>query len=715
MSRSPFTRPACLRFMLRTGLLFLAFLFLPVQADTESNPDDIHTAPHIEVSLVSEVETIEAGTPFQVAVRLVPDEGWHTYWRNPGDSGLPTRVDWTLPAGGEAGPIQWPYPERIDYQGLINYGYHGETLLLTRITPPREINPGDTFPIRADVHWLICKDVCIPGSGSVATTLKIASDPPQPGPWADRFAAARARLPQSADIDTANFYLDENLVMEVTGADFSINAGDKIQFFPIDPDLVVNAVEPRIQYRDGRLLIRTAGNPDYTGPVPEQLNGLLVIDDGKNPRAVRFTASAGASPIDFPAQRIGQRGGGFLFILLLAFTGGILLNLMPCVFPVLSIKILSLIKSGTHDRLQRKLHGLAYTSGILASILVFAGVLLGFRAAGEAVGWGFQLQSPLFVAILIYILFIMALALSGFVDIGTSLTRTGNLLDKRQGLTGSFLNGTLATIVATPCTVPFMATAVGFALTQGIPAALTVFAVLGLGLASPFLLLAFMPALAERLPKPGRWMETLKQFLAFPLYFTVIWLVWILDRLTGSDTIALVLAGLVFIVLALWLWRLGLRSRRPLLIRGPALLAVITALILLPGVVMEAGDREKQRQSASEKYGFTTVPYSESGLRQALAEQRPVFVNINADWCITCKVNEQVALKDSRVHKAFSNHNVLYMEGDWTDGDETLTRLLNRFERSGVPLYLLYQPGEAEPRILPQLLTPATVISALEG
>ena len=673
--------------------------------------DENYSDANIEVSLVSETEAIEPGKPFQLAVRLAPEPGWHTYWRNPGDTGLPTRIDWILPRGGQAGPLQWPAPERIDYQGLINYGYHGETLLLTTITPPDDLRAGDSYPVRARVDWLICKEVCIPGSGTVATTLPVTAGPASPGEWAQRFADTRARLPQTLKTDQARFSLDDSLVVAVPGGAGLVAAGNDMQFFPLTDGIVANAAEPRFHRRGDTLLIRAERSPDFDGSVPDRFEGLLVLRDGDQTRAWRFASRASSEPIAFPARR---QSGGLLSILLLAFAGGFILNLMPCVFPVLSIKILSLIKSGGHEPRQRKLHGLAYTGGILASILVFAAVLLAVRAAGEAAGWGFQLQSPWFVAVLIYILFLMGLSLSGFADIGASLSRAGNLFHERRGLTGSFLNGTLATVVATPCTVPFMATAVGFAMTQSSPVALLVFGVLGLGLASPFLLLAFLPFLAERLPKPGPWMETLKQLLAFPLYFTVVWLLWVLGRQTDSGVAALVMAGMVLLGLALWLWRRAGFSRRPALPRAFALFALLTAVALLPGLATPVRVSERAPAAAAE-YEYPAVAYSETRLRAALANHRPVFVNINADWCITCKVNERLALDDESVRRAFRDRNVLYMTGDWTNGDETLSRVLASFGRSGVPLYLLYLPGKPEPKVLPQLLTPSTVIGALEG
>lgn len=697
--------------LLVPALLLLALLLSGVRAETA--PQSLQ-APNIQVSLFSSVDTVVPGRPFYLAVRLEPAPGWHSYWRNPGDIGLPTRIAWTLPEDGRAGPILWPIPDRIHYQNFINYGYHGETLLLTRVTPPANAIPGSAWPVTADVNWLICEDICIPGSGRVGLTLQVSRDgTATPGPRAESIAAARQRLPQAPDSVRARFHLADELVIDLTGLQHRIAPGKTLRFFPVDQGLVDNTVLPDFLRENGHILIRVPRNPEFSGAVPDRLKGLLLAGSGSSARGFYFQGTAVPAPIPFPETAARTQADISLSgVLLLALAGGFLLNLMPCVFPVLSIKILSLIKSGGHSPRLRRLHGLAYTAGILLSMLVFAGVLLGLRAAGESIGWGFQLQSPWFVGILAYILFGMGLILSGVAAPGAGLTRIGSLLQTHDGLAGSFFNGVLATVVATPCTVPFMATAMGVAMTETAPAALAIFTVLGLGLSLPFLAIAFVPALAGRLPRPGQWMQTLKQILAFPLYLSVVWLLWVLDRQTGAGMLAWVLVGLVLIAFALWLWRQVAGHRAPLA-RLAALLALIAAVGMLPGIgVPLTGPPEATRTKTAEA---GSVPYSATVLDQALAAGRPVFVNIGADWCITCKVNERFALQSDAVQATFAKNNVLYMVGDWTNGDETLSRVLRRFNRPGVPLYLVYLPGRDKPQVLPQLLTPDTIIAAIEG
>jgi DsbC/DsbD-like thiol-disulfide interchange protein/cytochrome c biogenesis protein CcdA len=699
------------------ALLLAGALALPHPAHTQTAdaaPSATFHDRHIDVSLISAVDTVVPGQPLDVAVRLMPEAGWHTYWRNPGDTGLPTRVDWQLPPGSQAGPLQWPIPERINYQGLINYGYHGETLLLTRLTPPVDLRPGRAFRLEAEVNWLICKDICIPGTGRVGLTLAVSKDgTAAPGRWSGAIAAARARLPQPLHSGDARFHLDKDLVIALPDLKDPVLTGETLQFFPVDKGLVDNAAAPAVYQENDRVLIRTAVDPEFQGQAPGQFNGLLLAGSGERARGFYFQARAVANPIPFPVTVAGNSDTSLLYILLMALAGGFILNLMPCVFPVLSIKVLSLIKAGSHDPGRRRLHGIAYTAGILLSFLIFAATLLVIRAAGESIGWGFQLQTPWFVAVLAYLLFGMGLILSGLIEPGSGLTRAGNLLQAHGGLAGSFFNGVLATVVATPCTVPFMATAMGFALTQAAPTAMAVFAILGLGLASPFLLIAFIPALANHLPKPGHWMQTLKQFLAFPLYLSVVWLLWVLNHQTGADVLAWVLVGLVLLAFAAWLWQLASVSRKALLWRLAALVSLLAALFLLPGAGIPAN--QSPRDTVPTASTSTTVPYSKSVLADAVASGRPVFVNIGADWCITCKVNERLALQTEAVQNAFARHNVLYMVGDWTNGDPTLTRVLRSFNRPGVPLYLLYLPGRDAPLVLPQLLTPDLVIDALEG
>ena len=383
-------------------------------------------------------------------------------------------------------------------------------------------------------------------------------------------------------------------------------------------------------------------------------------------------------------------------VLLFALLGGMILNLMPCVFPVLSIKVLSF--TTTHQSIRsRHIHGLVYTAGVVSSFIAIALLMLVLRSAGESIGWGFQLQSPLFVIFLVYLFFVMGLGLSGYLEIGSNLMSMGQLTRQQDGVLSSFVTGVLATTIASPCTAPFMGPALGFAISQPAYVALLVFAVLGLGMALPFILLAWIPGLTKRLPKPGAWMDTFKQFLAFPLYLTAVWLLWVAGRQTSMDVAAAVVVGLILLVMGIWLWKLSTRPIGKLLA-----MAVLGAALAAPVSTLSNSEGDPDFEV-----------YSPELLSQLRATGQPVFINLTADWCITCLVNERVALGSEAVATLMEEQGIVYMKGDWTNSDPEITALLNSFQRNGVPLYLVYPRGSGEPQILPQILSESMVIEAL--
>ena len=383
-------------------------------------------------------------------------------------------------------------------------------------------------------------------------------------------------------------------------------------------------------------------------------------------------------------------------VLLFALAGGMILNLMPCVFPILSIKVLSFTMNHKTDR-SRHIHGLVYTAGVISSFVAIAIAMLTLRAAGESIGWGFQLQSPLFVIFLIYLFFIMGLGLSGYLEIGSSLMSVGQNNQNEEGLRSSFMTGVLATTVASPCTAPFMGPALGFAISQSSSIAVLVFAFLGLGMALPFILLAWIPGLTKRLPKPGPWMDVFKQFLAFPIYMTAVWLLWVAGRQTSIDVAAAVIIGLILLVMALWMWKLNSKPVTRLIAA-----ALFVAALAVPVAAISESNLEPE---------FLT--YSPELLAELRDDNQPVFINLTADWCITCLVNERVALSSEKVIGLMGANGISYLKGDWTNSDPQITELLGRFNRSGVPLYLLYPRGQGEAVILPQILTESMVIDAL--
>lgn len=666
-----------------------------------------NTADLVKVELLAEPAAIVPGEPFTVGVKLGMKEHWHTYWRNPGDSGEPTQVTWKLPQGFAAGDLEWPAPSLIRVGPTASFGYEGETILLARITPPRELKPGTMVNFAADVAFLVCEKICIPGEASVSLALQV-SEPGASQPANAVFEQARGKLPQASPWK-ATFDADGKAITLSLRADGL--RGDSIRsamFFPYDNTLIDNPA-PQTLRPEGQATRLTIERSQIAKTLPQVIDGVLIVEEdiGGRMASHAFVIEAATSA---PPVAAGEGGMTLLYAAISALIAGVILNFMPCVFPVLSIKILHLTDHKAETPQRVRLHGIAYTLGILASFTILAGALQALRAAGAEIGWGFQLQSPLMVASLAFILFALALSLSGILTIGTSLTRVGgSRLLQRGGLSGSFFAGVLATVVATPCTAPFMGASIGFALVQPFAVGLVVFLALGLGLALPFLLLAFAPSLQRRLPRPGRWMETLKQFLAFPIYATVAWLIWVLSFQVGATGLLAALSGLVLIAFGAWAIHIsqgqGGVSARFLQGLAAASVAGVVALALAINL-----DRSGGVQSAASKAPFEA--FSQQKLDALLASGQPVFVNMTAAWCITCLVNERTALSSGSVRDVFAGKRIAYLKGDWTNRNPEITRLLERFGRSGVPLYVLYRRG-SEPVVLPQILTPSLVLDAL--
>jgi thiol:disulfide interchange protein DsbD len=567
-------------------------------------------------------------------------------------------------------------------------------------------------PINADVTWLVCEKECIPGEAHLSLTLPaVAAGRTPPESNAEtraRFEAARATIPQPSLWKASMQVVQDTLTLRVAASNLKPQAIRSAQFFPFSETLIRHAEPQTLAVSDAGLsleLVRSA----LTIGTPKDVRGVLVIDEAIGSGTARHAfelgdvAVATAAPIGSPAM--------ILQAALFAVLGGLILNLMPCVFPVLSIKVLSLINHAGQSAGQLRRHGIVYTAGVLTTFLVLAGVLLALRAGGTEVGWGFQLQSPVTVAVLAYVLFAMGLSLSGVFHFGYSLQALGGNLAHRSGLSGSFFAGALAVAVATPCTAPFMGTALGFALTQPAAVSLVVFLALGLGLALPFLLLTLAPQLVGRLPRPGAWMETLKQALAFPIYATVAWLMWVLGQQVGPSGLFAALIGLVLVALAAWslsIWQTSATWGR----RVAA--AVAVASMATTAVAVASLQRDRVDTSATQTASAAGIePFTQRRLDELRAENRPVFVNMTAAWCITCLVNERVALSTDAVKQAFAASNIAYLKGDWTNRNPEITRILDRHGRSGVPLYLLYV-GTGEPVVLPQILTAATVLQEID-
>ena len=686
--------------------------------------------PHAEVELVAGSRHARPGHPLTVALRLVHEPGWHTYWRNPGDSGMPTRIAWRLPDGMTAGPILWPVPHRISVGPLTNYGYDGEALLLTEIAVPADWKAGVPLMLEARADWLICKEICLPGGASLSLQVPTANGAPALDPrWGKAIGDGRRALPVTDGRVRPTVELtDRHIALDfVITSSATASALDRVEFFPNDPEIIDNP-SPQIleKHAGGYRLLLTAA-PTFKGTLKE-LTGLLVatpgfFGPGGTAHAIAFSAAypggvppKPASPTGksapMSAEQIRAAAGslgspvGLIAALALAFVGGLILNLMPCVFPVVSIKILGFVDQAHGDRGELRRHGLAFAAGILVCFWFVAGLLLAFRAGGQALGWGYQLQSPPVVAGLAVLFFLLGLNLSGYFEIGARVQTLAGDVRTREGLGGAFLSGVLATVVATPCTAPFMGAALGFALTQPPVSSLAVFTSLALGMGLPYVLLTLIPALAGLLPRPGRWMESLKQLLAFPLYLTVVWLVWVLGQQSGVTASARLLVALVMLLAAIWAWRrFGGGARWG----GSSFAAALT----VGAVVLAWPDPQAGSGKPGADIPMGWVPYSDDALETARAAG-PVFVDFTDAWCVTCQVNKRVVLDRPDIVQAFEARNVVRMRADWTRRDEHITAALGRLGRSGVPVYALYAKGNSTPELLPELLTRDTVLTALE-
>lgn len=660
----------------------------------KESPGDLdQTSNIVRVSIIPEVETVGSTKTFWVAIKQVIEPGWHTYWRNAGDVGAPITINWSLPEGFEASKIQWPYPERIAYGDFTNFGYHDEVILLTEITTPKALEV-DQIEIKANVKWLVCKDVCIPEQANLTVELPVSTQEIIDEQHKQMFKEARLKIPKQIPVEAHSNLGQENLLLSVDLPGLGMNRVTNVSYFPFSAGVINNSASQSFFVNESGIFLELLLD-EKVDKTTTSFDGIIVIDEdvGGELRSSFVIAPNHSDTIGL--------GVSFLAALAFAFLGGLILNLMPCVFPVLSIKILSLMELTRGESL--KIHALVYFLGVVLSFLLVAGVLLIFRAAGAEVGWGFQLQSPLVIGSLAYLFVLLGLNLSGYFELRFGWLGGGFINVTRSGYAATFFTGVLATVVAAPCTAPFMGVALGYAITQSDSIALVVFGSLGAGMATPYCLISVLPGLLERLPRPGIWMETLRQFLAFPLYATAIWLIWILSIQTSSDSILYILGGLLTLIFSIWVAKKYTNSFTRNVIVGLLAVAALASLTSLPTLSREARVKED----------INVIPYSEEALQKAL-NQGPVFINFTAAWCITCKLNELAVLKTKRIRNALADKGVQYMEGDWTTEDPEITKALESFSRTGVPLYLLYSKEGRKARVLPQILTESIVLEAID-
>jgi thiol:disulfide interchange protein len=680
---------------------------------------------HVDAELMPETTHAVPGDTLWTALRLDHAERWHTYWVNPGDAGIPTTVTWTLPEGVSAGNIVWPIPERFDLPGeVVDFGYTGEIFLLVPLQVPADFAES-TLTASADVKWLECDELCIPGGAVVQLSVPVSAEAPAPLNEAAiaGFAETRASQPRADIALDSQFSINGGSIELLVQATENIfENAQEVSFIP-DENRVLDYIAPQnITRQLSSLQLSQKHHRRVEREAPQRVGGLLLVTDASgNEIAYQVDAKptgVSTSVLGAPVTAGDLTGDGgtsdmsLASVFLFALLGGMILNLMPCVFPVLSLKVLSLSATSNSSQREQRLHGIAYTAGVMFAFLALAVVLLTLQAGGAAIGWGFHLQKPWFVAALVYLFFVMGLSLSGVVEFGTSIMGVGSSLQEKEGYSGSFFTGVLASVVASPCTAPFMGAALGFAFTQSMPVALTVFLALGFGMAFPFLLLSFVPALAKRMPKPGAWMVTFKQILAFPLYATVVWLLWVLGQQAGPNAMALVVGSCVLLALAAWIYQQRHVSRGFWKYTG---FAVILLCVGASASVLRSPFLETAGAAALAEEGENYEPYSDMRLAALRAEGKPVFVNMTAAWCITCLVNERVALSSTSFTDGLEEKGVTYLKGDWTNNDPAITAVLKQYNTSGVPLYLMFPADASQPaEVLPQILTENVMLEALE-
>jgi thiol:disulfide interchange protein DsbD len=670
---------------------------LPVVGD--GGPGPVKTQ-HLTAELVTATSAIAPGGTLQAGLVLTLEPHWHVYWINAGDSGEPPHIKWTLPPDITAGSMQFPIPSRLPLGPLMDFGYENVAAFPVELTAAKSAKTGPVH-LDANVSWLVCREVCIPGKAHLGLNLTVtpgAATAQPTGPVADALNLIPRAAPSDVKFTVMGGKTDFVLTL-ITGHN-ETNA----EFYPFDQDQIANAAAQTIEPLPNGVRLRVKRSEDLT-QLPAQLHGVLKLSSA---RAYDVTASVIPGEVAVATGlKPGKSASGITTITAigLAFLGGIILNLMPCVFPVLFLKGLALVQSSGEERGRLRSHGLVYTLGILVSFWIIVAVLLGLRAGGAQAGWGFQLQSPTFLAILASSIFFFALSLAGQFDIGLSFTSVGGELAQKQGLTGSFFTGVLATIVATPCTAPLMGAAIGFALAQPAGITFAVFTALGLGLATPYLLLSFQPAWTRVLPRPGAWMEVFKQLTAVVFFATVIWLTYVYGSLfaTGASggqgvyRVALLLGCFLLIAVAGWI--LG---RWPA--RWPSTIAaVLVAVIGLTLPLYQPKDTNLVWQ-----------PYSQQALDQARASGHPVFIDFTAAWCLSCQVNERLVLRSADVQHEFADRKLTLLKADWTQYDPEITKELASLNRSGVPTYVIYPASPtASADVLPELLTKDVVLTAI--
>lgn len=734
-------------------LMPLSFILSPLTSHTnEAQPSTIQvpafTDP-VKISLINEDSSIQPGHPFWIAIELKIDNHWHAYWKNPGDAGMPPIITWNLPEGFEAGTLIWPTPKRFDLASTIGIGYEDQLILLAQITPPASY-PAPNATIQAEARWVVCSDTtCLPGDGQLSLELPVKSEEPaKASEHIDLFTEARNRIPKKQESITAK---RNNDLVEIA---FNNTFDEKIheaEFFPEQKKSINLTVPSLVQESDHPSSPYTVVLKELS--VQDSLKGVLVLHTNQGTKAyeidtpiispkndrsdVSMSATIGSKTSmnlhDDPDREASKRiqhsfefEGGVALAIFLAFIGGMILNLMPCVLPVISFKVLGFIKLAGQSRKLIFQHGIAFSVGVLLSFWVLAALLLILQAYGRSVGWGFQLQEPLFVAVLAAFLFIFGLSLFGIFEFGTSImSAAGDAQQKTSShnqLLSSFFSGILATAVATPCTGPFLGSAVGFAVTLPAYQAMMIFTSLGLGMAFPYLALAAFPTLLRYMPKPGPWMVTFKELMGFLMMASVIWLVWVFSAQTSTFAVSILLVGFFLFAFSCWIYG---RWATPMCKRFTRILGTLSALVFFAlgsyALIVSTsswaeamGGMATNSKVTNEHIADVWEEFSPERVAELRQQGIPVFIDFTAKWCLICQANHLV-LSGDEVSEKFSELGVVRMKADWTKNDDIIAAELRKFGRNSVPLYILYDSDpESDPAILPQVLTPDAILESLQ-
>ena len=669
---------------------------------------------HVEAELVVEGQSIQPGATFWAGLRLAMDPHWHTYWKNCGDACQPTDIEWALPEGFKAGDIHWPYPIRFELPpDIVSYGYKDEVLLLVPVTAPASLPAGGSVTLKARASWLMCEEMCIPGKADLSVTVPVAATAPSPDQkWADAFAASRAALP--AEVPGWQFTAShdaKSITLTALPPKDSARDVPSAYFFP-EEENVINYGKSQLWARAGAGWQLTLARAELDAPFPARLRGVLVAATGWDAdgriKAAKVDIAYGdtAAPATTSSLAVAAAappGLGLWSGLLAMFLGGLILNLMPCVFPVLSLKIVGFVEQSKQERGHASQHAMAFTAGVLISMWVLAAILLSLRGSGQTAGWAFQMTNPAFVLGLIFLFLVIGLNMFGVFEMGVGLTSVGGGLQSRRGLAGSFFSGLLTTVAGAPCAGPFLGTAIGFTLRQSAPLALLSFTAMGLGTALPYALLSSFPSLLRFLPKPGAWMETMKQFMGFPMVATAAWFASTFVKLMGGvDALIPLMFGCILAAVGAWVYgKWGAFHRT----RASRIVALAVALLLLAGGA----------HTALKRPAIVFDTWSPAKVAALRATGKPVFVDFTAEWCAICQVNKKVAIENKAVVEKFKAKGVTVLIADWTDQNAEVTQGLKEFDRAAVPLYVLYgRDPAAAPVILPQALTPGLLLDALD-